>query len=791
MLNKNNIKIALQDISSQNRAVLEFYFNNAGKDLYSVVHQSEADAIIIDYDHPGAKENVKQITTESRTPIILFSIKEQNVPSTLWLAKPLSADALGAAANTINEMIVEAEEAKNEIEEVEVETETDTSNNEVIEELNLTEETLEEEQTTETEIELFDFSDTSESEEVQLPKSAEAKENSILEAGLAATAGVGAVVATTLDFDDDEIEIKDTNTEDEIVEDIANEENVDALLDSLMSDDELENDLSEDELEAVETALENDAEDSLFDNLLTDEDVEETDSSINDSTEDLQTKDAFDVLKSVDNELEGNFDLQNTLDSETSEAEEVSSDLGAFEILNETTESAEEKNTEIEVTENSLIDESFTLHHDIDSSDEDVFADTLKVNYADAKKEQAKTEDQFEELTLEVNESLAESNIEEGLEETIATEDALLDFDFKANDNEEDELSLSANSELDDLLKEVSGETDNSTIIDESTEETTPEIAEFINTGGTLEDLIEDESDDFAADNFATDNSDTDNLEDDDLQSLLNEVRQEADKSTSDDFTSPSSSGSAHEQTKAERRWMQLCGNVEALKGQKEVAKNSFDPKKYLLAVVLDQIKTTKAKEEKFRLKFKDLIIVIDHTKNKIYCNTPLTDDEYPILCSNEIDPKDVKIHDLDYSEERLYQSKMEKNSDRTHSFESFIWTTSMLTARGRLPVNTNITKPVGLKTWPNLTRVELIPHAMNMAAVFSKHPGSLLDVTKWLKIEQKYVFAFYNAALSLDMIEFDAKKLKQVKSSFGKKGSEKSSEERGFFGRLLKRLKT
>jgi len=124
---------------------------------------------------------------------------------------------------------------------------------------------------------------------------------------------------------------------------------------------------------------------------------------------------------------------------------------------------------------------------------------------------------------------------------------------------------------------------------------------------------------------------------------------------------------------------------------------------------------------------------------------------------------------------------------ERAYSIETFIWSSSLLTSRGRLPHKTDVNKNVGLKIWPNLTRVELSPHAMHLAAVFSKHPGSLLEIPEWTKIQQRYVFAFYNAALSLGMLELDSSKLKKPSFSFKKK----KTSERGFLGRLLKRLKS
>ena len=86
---------------------------------------------------------------------------------------------------------------------------------------------------------------------------------------------------------------------------------------------------------------------------------------------------------------------------------------------------------------------------------------------------------------------------------------------------------------------------------------------------------------------------------------------------------------------------------------------------------------------------------------------------------------------------------------------------------------------------------MELMPHAMQIAAVFSKQPGSLLEISSWLNIEQRYVFAFYNAALALDMIETDSKNLNKSKLSFNAQNTKSEKQERGFFSRLLKRLKS
>ncbi len=277
------------------------------------------------------------------------------------------------------------------------------------------------------------------------------------------------------------------------------------------------------------------------------------------------------------------------------------------------------------------------------------------------------------------------------------------------------------------------------------------------------------------------------------LQSLLNEIRQEADKKPNTKYSSKNKTKvDDYDQTKAEKRWALLCGNKENNNVNKDSKDNYYKLNQHMLAVLLDQIKVAKADSKKvFRLKHDDFIIVINSDGDSIYCNYALDKEEFANFCFNTVNPDDFKIHELDYSEIKLYQTKSKENPEKAHSFEAFIWTVSLLTSRGRLLEHTDIKKKIGLKIWPNLTRIESFPHVMNIAAVFSKHPGSLKDVPQWLNIPQCYVFAFYNAAVALDMIEFNSNNLKSSKFAFKLNAFPEKNKERGFFGRLFQRLKS
>jgi len=83
---------------------------------------------------------------------------------------------------------------------------------------------------------------------------------------------------------------------------------------------------------------------------------------------------------------------------------------------------------------------------------------------------------------------------------------------------------------------------------------------------------------------------------------------------------------------------------------------------------------------------------------------------------------------------------------------DSFKWIVALWCSRGRVPEGVDVTQPVYLRQWPNLTRLELIPHAVQIASLLYEHPRSLIDMAKQLDIEQRYVFAFFSACKSIGL---------------------------------------
>ncbi len=87
--------------------------------------------------------------------------------------------------------------------------------------------------------------------------------------------------------------------------------------------------------------------------------------------------------------------------------------------------------------------------------------------------------------------------------------------------------------------------------------------------------------------------------------------------------------------------------------------------------------------------------------------------------------------------------------------FSRFLWEITLWSSRGHLPDGTPLDIPLRLKHWPNFTRLMETPHAMRIAALWSRKPYSLLRTCQELGVPQRYVFAFFSATNSAGLIEW------------------------------------
>lgn len=234
-----------------------------------------------------------------------------------------------------------------------------------------------------------------------------------------------------------------------------------------------------------------------------------------------------------------------------------------------------------------------------------------------------------------------------------------------------------------------------------------------------------------------------------------------------------------------EQRWYQLCGNQENTANEQnwQTEATFFTPENYLLTNVVDALRLAKQSGQMVQLKIDEQhFALLMPDVNYSYCTLDLYSDDFATLCNNPMQTGKVHLHIPSNNEAAALEAIVDNNTEKRYDMEAFVWSTSLLTSQGRLKRNADASQKIALKSWPNLTRLEQIPHIMRIAALWNQRPGNVFDIVEWLDIPQRYVFAFYTAAETLNLFEVDETKLKTREKTAPKK-------QRGLFARLLKRL--
>ncbi|MEJ2453822.1 MAG: hypothetical protein P8103_06640 [Candidatus Thiodiazotropha sp.] len=131
--------------------------------------------------------------------------------------------------------------------------------------------------------------------------------------------------------------------------------------------------------------------------------------------------------------------------------------------------------------------------------------------------------------------------------------------------------------------------------------------------------------------------------------------------------------------------------------------------------------------------------------------------------------------------------SQLKVDSGVEQDMDGLLWKVSLWSARGRLPLGTKIDTTIGLRHWPNLTRLMTIPQFMRIAALWAKTPLPLSKTVEFLNIEARYVCAFFSACYALELTQTltTTEDLNNLQSE-----SQQSTAPKGLLRRILRRLR-
>ncbi|MGV6810585.1 MAG: hypothetical protein ACWA5U_12005 [bacterium] len=233
-------------------------------------------------------------------------------------------------------------------------------------------------------------------------------------------------------------------------------------------------------------------------------------------------------------------------------------------------------------------------------------------------------------------------------------------------------------------------------------------------------------------------------------------------------------------------RWQLLCGeyaDVQNLSNWQQECVH-YAPENYFIASLKDALRLATQSQQMVEVKTTEQHMLILPDMSQIYFSIPLTEQAFVTFCNSPVRKNQIQIHILNTNEAELARHKISQSSRLLNDLEAFVWSCQLLTAQGRLARGTDITRPALLKYWPNMTRIESIPHMMDIAALWSDSSASIVELAKRLDIPQRYVISFYHAAALLGLMEQDNSKLKSKTRT-----ESNTKKNRGLFSRLLKRL--
>jgi hypothetical protein len=119
---------------------------------------------------------------------------------------------------------------------------------------------------------------------------------------------------------------------------------------------------------------------------------------------------------------------------------------------------------------------------------------------------------------------------------------------------------------------------------------------------------------------------------------------------------------------------------------------------------------------------------------------------------------------------------------------ETMLWLVSLWASRGRVPRGTDLDAAVSLANWPGFSRLLIPPRAMQIAALWSARPQSLMQTARVLAIPHRYVFGLYSACLTVGLAEQSG--TANVAAADLADGMTAPAEKRGILGSLLRKLR-
>ena len=251
-----------------------------------------------------------------------------------------------------------------------------------------------------------------------------------------------------------------------------------------------------------------------------------------------------------------------------------------------------------------------------------------------------------------------------------------------------------------------------------------------------------------------------------------------------DTVTSMAEPPSNEDPVKRQQRWSLLCGTLPDTTPENLWRdQRTFDANQYLLGALIQASQQAKETGQVLQVFVnRQHYILLMPQPYYAFSSLDIHGVEFANLCTHPMVANQVHIHTPSATEQVQLGVYTQQHPSHLYDLDACLWTVALLTSGGRLSPLYEPHQTYRLRHWPNLTRMESIPHVMSIAALWTQQVATPFDIAKQLGIPQRYVFAFHSATRYLQLLHCEQAAPKTHPTTEPKKN-------RGLFSRLLKRL--
>ncbi len=215
-----------------------------------------------------------------------------------------------------------------------------------------------------------------------------------------------------------------------------------------------------------------------------------------------------------------------------------------------------------------------------------------------------------------------------------------------------------------------------------------------------------------------------------------------------------------------------------------------YEPEDYFQGLLQRACRQAGETMQAVRLEVMGQAMFVLPERREVYCE--IREPVLRPLCVTPAQNRPGALRSLGSAELAAQLPKLAAQDPRLHGFEKMLWLLALWASRGRVPRGTDLEAPVALPRWPNFSRILITPHAMQIAALWSSRPLSLMQTAKLLSIPHRYVFAFYSACLALGLIEKPAVAIPAAPATSRPEPvpAPEPAAKRSLLGSLLRKLK-